>query len=164
MRRLPTQAGVTGRMSAAGWFTGTHVPAFGIRGRRPRRSSKPRRSPAAAILPFTTSLLGEKRFENVPNNRSRPGGRTATVAGHGRGSFIETSRPDKEVRAGMNPPSQTNVRHAIRPLSVFSFCGQFIAAPYDHHAAPKDLPLCPDCKRYRDKAALLFGGRRRRRD
>ena len=65
----------------------------------------------------------------------------------------------------MTPPSQTTVRHAIRPLSAFSFCGQFIAAPRDgHHAAPKDLPLCPECKRNRDKAALLFGGRRRRRD
>jgi hypothetical protein len=63
----------------------------------------------------------------------------------------------------MHPSSRTNVRHAIRPLSVFSFCGQFIAASRDdHQAAHKDLPLCPECKRYRDKAALLFGSRRRR--
>jgi hypothetical protein len=63
----------------------------------------------------------------------------------------------------MNSPSQANVRHAIRPLSVFSFCGQFIAAARDdHRAAPKNQPLCPECKRTRDEAALLFGGKRRR--
>ncbi|MGA2113636.1 MAG: hypothetical protein ABSH56_02660 [Bryobacteraceae bacterium] len=63
----------------------------------------------------------------------------------------------------MHSPLQTSVRHAIRPLSVFSFCGQFIATARDEHpAAPKDLPLCPECKRYRAEAALLFGGKRRR--
>jgi hypothetical protein len=55
--------------------------------------------------------------------------------------------------------SQTNVRHSIRPLNVFSFCGQFIAAPRDQYfPATRNLPLCPECKRARDQAALVLAG------
>jgi hypothetical protein len=54
---------------------------------------------------------------------------------------------------------QTYVRHSIRPLSVFSFCGQPIAVPLgQYHLATKDLPPCPECKRAREKAALMRGG------
>jgi hypothetical protein len=59
--------------------------------------------------------------------------------------------------------TQTTTRHRIRPLSVFTFCGQPIAAPHDeYHLLTKDLPPCPECKRARDKAALTLGGRQRR--
>ena len=55
--------------------------------------------------------------------------------------------------------SQTNVRHSIRPLNVFSFCGQPIAAPRDeYYPATRDLPPCPQCKRARDQAALALAG------
>jgi hypothetical protein len=55
--------------------------------------------------------------------------------------------------------SQTNVRHSIRPLNVFSFCGQPIAAPRDeYYPATRDLPPCPACKRARDRAALVLAG------
>ncbi len=74
-------------------------------------------------------------------------------------------KPAGEVRVDMTPLSQTDVRHVVRPLSVFSFCGQIVGGPGDERQrATKDLPLCPECKRYRDKAALLFGGRRRTRN
>jgi hypothetical protein len=55
--------------------------------------------------------------------------------------------------------SQVNVRHSIRPLNVFSFCGQPIAAPRDqYYPATKDLPPCPECKRARAQAALVLAG------
>ena len=41
-------------------------------------------------------------------------------------------------------------------------CELYICGNDDHRAAPKNLPLCPECKRTRDEAALLFGGKRRR--
>jgi hypothetical protein len=55
--------------------------------------------------------------------------------------------------------SHTNVRHTIRPLNVFSFCGQPIAAPSDeYYPATKGLPPCPACKRARDRVALVLSG------
>jgi hypothetical protein len=64
----------------------------------------------------------------------------------------------------MTPHSQTRVRHSIRPLNIFSYCGQPIATPQgQYHLATKDLPLCPECKRARDKAAMTVGGGYRRR-
>jgi hypothetical protein len=57
----------------------------------------------------------------------------------------------------------TRVRHSIRPLSVFSFCGQPIAAPRDeYHLATKGLPPCMECQRARDRAQQMLGGRHRR--
>jgi hypothetical protein len=59
---------------------------------------------------------------------------------------------------------QTGVRHSIRPLNTFSFCGRPIAAPHGEYLiATKDLPPCPECKRAREKAALTMGGAYRRR-
>jgi hypothetical protein len=53
--------------------------------------------------------------------------------------------------------SQPNVRHSLRPLNVFSFCGQPIAAPRDeYYPATRDLPPCPECKRARDQVALVL--------
>jgi hypothetical protein len=53
--------------------------------------------------------------------------------------------------------SQTNVRHSIRPLNVFSFCGQPIGAPRDEYfPATRDLPPCPECKRAREQVALAL--------
>ena len=49
----------------------------------------------------------------------------------------------------MNPPLH-DVRHSIRPLSVFSFCGQPMAALRDEYQlTTKDLQPCPECKRAR---------------
>lgn len=59
----------------------------------------------------------------------------------------------------MPSPTETHVRHFIRPLSVFSFCGQIVIRR-DGSLSAKELPLCAECKRYRDKAAQLFGARR----
>jgi hypothetical protein len=60
-----------------------------------------------------------------------------------------------------NSPSQ--IRHMIRPLSVFSFCGQPIAARRDEYqTATKGLPPCMECQRARDKAQRMLGGRHRR--
>src|ERR1019366_615266 len=68
------------------------------------------------------------------------------------------------VSDNMTLQSQTYVRHSIRPLNVFSFCGQPIPAPHgQYHLATKDLPPCPECKRARDKAALTLGGGSRKR-
>jgi hypothetical protein len=54
---------------------------------------------------------------------------------------------------------QTNVRHSLRPLNVFSFCGQPIAAPRDqYYRATRNLPPCPECKRARNQAALVLAG------
>jgi hypothetical protein len=59
--------------------------------------------------------------------------------------------------------SQPNVRHSIRPLNVFSFCGQRIAARREEYAqSSKSLPPCPECERARTEAALMRGGRQRR--
>ena len=63
----------------------------------------------------------------------------------------------------MTPNSRTRVRHSVRPLNVFSFCGEPIAAPHDeYHRLAKDLPPCPECKRVRDYAVLALGGRHRK--
>ena len=63
----------------------------------------------------------------------------------------------------MTQDSAIRIRHHIRPLSVFSFCGQPIVAPRDeYHLITKDLPPCTECQRARDKAQQLLGGRHRR--
>ena len=63
----------------------------------------------------------------------------------------------------MTPNSRTRVRHSVRPLNVFSFCGEPIVAPRDeYNLLTKDLPPCPECKRARDKVALALGGKYRR--
>jgi hypothetical protein len=63
----------------------------------------------------------------------------------------------------MTQNSSTRVRHTIRPLSVFSFCGQPIAAPRDeYHMATKGLPPCTECRRARDRAQQMLGGKHRR--
>jgi hypothetical protein len=63
----------------------------------------------------------------------------------------------------MNRYLQPNVRHSIRPLNVFSFCGQPIAAPRrEYEQLSRGLPECPDCKRARNGAALSRGGRQRK--
>ena len=59
----------------------------------------------------------------------------------------------------MTPNSRTRVRHSVRPLNVFSFCGQPIAAPRDeYYPATRELPPCPECKRARDQVALVLSG------
>jgi hypothetical protein len=63
----------------------------------------------------------------------------------------------------MTQPSPIQIRHRIRPLSVFSFCGQPIAAPRDeYHMATKDLPPCTECQRARQRAQQMLGGKHRR--
>jgi hypothetical protein len=63
----------------------------------------------------------------------------------------------------MSAPSPIRVRHSLRPLSVFSFCGETIATARDEYRSlTKDLPPCPECKRARDNASLVLGGKNRR--
>ena len=63
----------------------------------------------------------------------------------------------------MTQPSASQVRHSMRPLSVFSYCGQPIAAPRDeYHMATKDLPPCAECLRARKRAQQMTGGKHRR--
>jgi hypothetical protein len=46
----------------------------------------------------------------------------------------------------MNIQTQLQFRHSLRPLNVFSFCAQPIAAPRAEYVrATRDLPPCPDC-------------------
>jgi glycosyltransferase involved in cell wall biosynthesis len=50
--------------------------------------------------------------------------------------------------------TQLQFRHSLRPLNVFSFCGQPIAAPRGEYLrATRDLPPCPDCQRARNWVA-----------
>lgn len=63
----------------------------------------------------------------------------------------------------MTPQRQTNTRHRIRPLNVFTFCGQPIAATRDeYHLLTKYLPACLACKRAQDRAVLSLDRRHRR--
>ena len=59
--------------------------------------------------------------------------------------------------------SPTRIRHSIRPLSVFSFCGRPIAAPRDqYYLSTKDLPPCRECQRARERAQQMLRGKHRR--
>ncbi len=58
---------------------------------------------------------------------------------------------------------EMRIRHSLRPLSVFSFCGQAIAAARgEYQLATKDLPACEECRRARERAEEMLGGRRRK--
>ncbi len=59
--------------------------------------------------------------------------------------------------------STTRIRHSIRPLSVFSFCGRPITAPRDeYYLSTKDLPPCAACQRARERAQQMLSGKHRR--
>jgi hypothetical protein len=59
----------------------------------------------------------------------------------------------------MRHMTSTSVRHSFRPLNVFSFCGQPIAAPRNqYYPATEHLPECPECQRARNQAALMIAG------
>jgi hypothetical protein len=63
----------------------------------------------------------------------------------------------------MAPQSSAQVRHSVRPLNTFSFCGEHIAqSRQEYHLLTKDLPQCPECQRVRDQAVLTLGRKRRR--
>jgi hypothetical protein len=63
----------------------------------------------------------------------------------------------------MTRNSTNRIRHTIRPLSVFSFCGQAIATPREEYLlATKGLPPCAECQRARERAQQTLGGRHRR--
>jgi hypothetical protein len=63
----------------------------------------------------------------------------------------------------MTSNSLNQIRHSIRPLSVFSFCGQPIAAPREeYHQTTKGLPPCMECERARERARQMLGGKHRR--
>jgi hypothetical protein len=54
--------------------------------------------------------------------------------------------------------TEPQFRHSFRPLNVFSFCGQPVAAPRgDYFRATRDLPPCPDCQRARNAVARMLG-------
>ena len=58
---------------------------------------------------------------------------------------------------------RTMVRHCIRPLNVFSFCGEPITDPIaEYHLLTRNLPLCPACKRARDNAVIALGRKTRK--
>ena len=57
------------------------------------------------------------------------------------------------------------VRHSMRPLSVFAFCGEAIAAErgeYMRSAKERCLPACKECQRARDKAEAMLGNKQRK--
>ena len=57
----------------------------------------------------------------------------------------------------MTTQTQLQVRHSLRPLNVFSFCGQPIAEPRGEYLlATRDLPSCPDCQRARNRAVWML--------
>ena len=57
----------------------------------------------------------------------------------------------------MTTHTQLQVRHSLRPLNVFSFCGQPISAPRGEYlSATRDLPPCPDCERARTRAVQFL--------
>jgi hypothetical protein len=54
----------------------------------------------------------------------------------------------------MTTQTQLQCRHSLRPLSVFSFCGQPIAAPREEYVrTTRNLPPCLDCQNARNRAA-----------
>jgi hypothetical protein len=62
-----------------------------------------------------------------------------------------------------NDATTRNFRHTLRPLSLFTFCGEAIAARGDEYQRlTRDLPLCPECRRVRDEALKAIAGKRRR--
>ena len=59
----------------------------------------------------------------------------------------------------MTTETQLEFRHSLRPLNVFSFCGQPVAAPRaEYLQATRDLPPCPNCRRAQDAVARTLGG------
>ena len=77
-------------------------------------------------------------------------------------SNTPATKADEVTMANSSP---NRIRHSIRPLSVFSFCGQPIAAPRDeYHLTTKDLPPCTECQRARERAQQMLGGKHRRLD
>ncbi len=62
----------------------------------------------------------------------------------------------------MIPQTQLQFRHSLRPLNVFSFCGEPITAPRGEYLrVTRDLPPCPDCQNARNEAAQMLGGNHR---
>jgi len=60
-------------------------------------------------------------------------------------------------------PDNSRFRHTVRPLSLFTFCGETIGAPREEYQqVNRNLPPCPECRRVRDEALMLLGGKRRR--
>jgi hypothetical protein len=58
----------------------------------------------------------------------------------------------------MTTQTQLQCRHSLRPLSVFAFCGQPIAAPRSEYIrTTRNLPPCPDCQNARNRAARILG-------
>jgi hypothetical protein len=59
----------------------------------------------------------------------------------------------------MTTQTQFQVRHAIRPLNVFTFCGQPISVSRGEYVlATRDLTPCPDCQRARNRAVWMLKG------
>jgi hypothetical protein len=76
---------------------------------------------------------------------------------------VRNAPATKADEVPMTHNALNRIRHSIRPLSVFSFCGQPIAAPRDeYHVSTKDLPPCTECQRARERAQQMLGGKHRR--
>jgi hypothetical protein len=58
----------------------------------------------------------------------------------------------------MTTRTQPTVRHSLRPLNVFTFCGQPIPVPRDEYLrATQNLPPCPDCQQARNRVVRMLG-------
>ena len=65
------------------------------------------------------------------------------------------------IEDDMTTQTPLQVRHSLRPLNVFTFCGQPISAPRGEYLlAARDLPPCLECQRARNRAAWMLGRNR----
>ena len=63
------------------------------------------------------------------------------------------------MKNNMITQTEPQFRHSFRPLNVFSFCGQPVAAPRgEYFRATRGLPPCPNCQRAEDAAVRILGG------
>ena len=76
---------------------------------------------------------------------------------------VRNTPATKAEEVTMTHSSATRIRHSIRPLSVFSFCGQPITASRDQYClSTKGMPPCPECERARERAQRMLAGKHRR--
>jgi hypothetical protein len=56
--------------------------------------------------------------------------------------------------------TQLQFRHTLRPLNVFSFCGQTISGARDEYIrASRDLPPCPECQQARNRVVRVLAAK-----
>jgi hypothetical protein len=66
------------------------------------------------------------------------------------------------IENDMTAHRETLVRHTLRPLNVFTYCGQpTVGSRAEYLRATRHLPPCPDCQRARDRVMLMLQPKRR---